>query len=116
MHKIPFNPAKAADQALQVLIPEVALLQLRLLWNNREESWHLDIEAGGKELHGVRLSVGVPLLHGLAATSPVPGDFIVLPADADAATLDYDGLGSAFNLFYMLPEDVKTWEEAHGVG
>lgn len=116
MYKIPFNPAKAADQALQVLIPEVAMLQLRLLWNNREESWHVDIGTNGHELKGIHLSVGIPLLYGLHATSPVPGDFIVLPEERESTELDYDGLGTTFGLYYMLPEDVDTWEAAHGVG
>ena len=116
MYKIPFNPEKAADQALQVLVPEVSVLSLRLLWNGREESWHLDVEVGEKAIHGVRLVQGSPLLYNLGASSPLPGDFIVLPATRDPGPLSYESLGSSYELFYMMPDDVAEWEAAHGMG
>lgn len=117
MNVIPFNPSKSADQAFQVLLPEVAVLTIRLLWNVRESCWHMDVKNNTSELYGIKLVPGVPLLHGLGATSPVTGDFIVFPVDSrNTQSITYDGLGSDWVLYYITPDEVETWEVTHGVG
>ena len=39
MLRIPFDPNKSADQSLEVLIPELQVVRLRLVWNTRAAGW-----------------------------------------------------------------------------
>ena len=94
MLRIPFDPSKSADQSFQVLVPEKAVLSIRLVWPR----W--------------------PLLKEHKASSPIEGDIIALPVSSSKQQelTEYDALGNSWGLFYLSPEDVAEWEAANGLG
>lgn len=119
MLRIPFDPSKSADQSLQVLIPELQVVELRLVWNTRTKSWDVQVSnTEGAELGFLRLLPNAPLLHEHRALSPIVGDIMALPlAEGSGKPLtDYDALGDSWGLFWLSPEDLAEWEAANGLG
>lgn len=117
MMKIPFNPDKSADQKFQVLIPEQIVLTIRLYWNTRSSAWFIDVEGYTSELVGIKVVPRYPLLRNKDAVSPIFGDLIVVNLTTLKTDFsEYSALGNTWGLFWITPEEVKTWEARNGLG
>lgn len=119
MLRIPFDPNKSADQSLEVLIPELQVVRLRMVWNTRAAGWDVMVSnTQGAQLGFLRLEPRTPLLYEHAALSPIVGDIIALPLTEGEGKLltEYAALGNSWGLFWLSPEDVKTWEAGNGLG
>lgn len=119
MLRIPFDPRKSADQSIQVLIPELQVVELRLVWNVRGSGWDILVSnTSGVQAGFFRLVPRTPLLLEHSALSPIAGDIIALPLTEGSVRdfTEYDALGDSWGLFWISPDDVKEWKAANGVG
>lgn len=118
MLRIPFDPSKSADQSFQVLVPEKAVLSLRLVWSVRAKAWDVTVSTDAGEIGMLQLVPRWPLLKDRKASSPIKGDIIALPVSSSKQQdlTEYDALGNSWGLFYLSPEDVAEWEAANGLG
>lgn len=118
MLKIPFNSKRSADQTLSVLIPEKQVISLRLVWNTRSSFWEVTVSSELGELGMLKLQPKYPLLYEHKALSPILGDIIALPVTSNNTKpfTEYSALGDSWGLFWLSPEDLKSWEKANGLG
>lgn len=119
MFRIPFNPSSSADQTFRVLIPELQVVELRLVWNVRGSGWDVMVSnTQGAQLGFLRLEPRTPLLYEHAALSPIAGDIVALPLSEGSGKplTEYDALGDSWGLFWVSPDDMKEWRNANGLG
>ena len=119
MFRIPFNPSSSADQTFRVLIPELQVVELRLVWNVRGSGWDVEVaNTQGVRSGFFRLLPRTPLLYEHAALSPIVGDIVALPLSEGSGNplTEYDALGDSWGLFWVSPDDMTEWRNANGLG
>ncbi len=89
------------DQAFQVVLENVTY-RLRCRWNERAQSWYLDVsDDQGAIASGIPLVVRLPLLRRCVSTRRPPGELVCVDttgADLEAGLAD---LGARVKLFYV---------------
>lgn len=118
MFRIPFDPSKSADQTFQVLIPERMVMTLRMVWNTRSSMWGVTITTDRGTIGALNLVEKFPILYSHKALSPIDGDIVALPLSNSKGKdlTEYDAIGDSWGLFWVSPEEIEEWEEAHDLG
>jgi len=111
MKIIPFDPTLSSYQTFSVNLGDF-VASFRLLWNERDGSWYMDVDSDIGKNSSVRLVPDSPLL-GRFNRLGYEGDFRCLKTDASATnSLGYDQLGSAYSLVWGTATE---WESYDGV-
>ena len=115
MKIIEFNPLTSADQEMEVQLGEY-LCKLRMTWNNLSEFWFLTITRSGLGLQSIKCVPSWPLFSVSKANAPIPGDILILRgAVTTTEKIEFEDLGSRWNIVYLTDEELASWETFNGL-
>lgn len=101
-----------AERFTQTVSLDGSAYQLTFAWNNRAQSWNLDVAAGDGEpiASGLRVSVGWPLLRRCVHARRPPGELMAIDATGGGDP-GRDDLGVRVTVHYIEAETVAALRE-----
>lgn len=116
MIKIPVFQNVSADFKQEISLGD-QLVQIRLIWNVRAESFFLYFtDQNGNPLNGIKVITNWPMLADHKGFLDFDGDLIVLKTDEDAGLyITYDNFGNVWDLYYLTQDEATAWRTANGL-
>jgi hypothetical protein len=115
--KLPNFQNDGANFLYNVDLEEINL-EIRFTYNERSESWILNLATANYNLNGIKLVKDFPLLWRHQALFPeLKGDLICLKISDEINDIDltYDSLGVNWALFYLTQTELDEWKTAKGL-
>jgi hypothetical protein len=93
------------------------LVQLQIIWNSRNEFFHLRFtDQNGNVIYGLKIVPNWPILDQHKGFTDFQGDFLVLKDDEDAeSVITYDNFGSGWNLYFGTEDEIDQWKVDSGL-
>lgn len=114
MIEIPVFQNNSADFTQDIIL-EGIVIGIRIVFNIRNEHFHITLSVENEIIYGLKMVTNFPLLfQHKAQMSKISGDFIILNADETSAELTYNNLGSSWKLYYITDSELDTWKIENG--
>ncbi len=115
MIQIPTFQIVSADSIEEIEL-DGQLVQLRIVYNIRNEFFHLRFtDQNNNIIYGIKIVPNWLLLEWHKGFTDFKGDLVILKAEEGAGNIiTYDNFGNGLGLFYMDETEVNEWKELNG--